>query len=97
MLQSIKTLLGISDNSKDSLLNVLISKAIDQVVNYTHNPQCVGYLENAIIDIVIYMYNRIGTEGLTSERYTDVQFNYTADYPDSIMKQLNCYRKLRVV
>ena len=97
MLQSIKALLGITDDSKDNLLNVLISKAIDEIVSYTHNPQCVPLLENAIIDIVVYNYNRIGTEGLTAERYTDVQYNYSNDYPDSIKSQLKSYRKVRTV
>ena len=36
MLEKVKLLLGITDNSKDDLLTFLIEQAIEEVMAYTH-------------------------------------------------------------
>lgn len=95
MLQKVKLLLGIADTSKDDLLNLLIDQATNQVINYTHNPPCVLLLEDTIVDMVIYNYNRMGTEGLNSEGYSGVSFSYSTDYPESILRSLRAHRKAR--
>ena len=71
MLEKVKLLLGITDNSKDDLLTFLIEQAI-----------------------VVYNYNRLGTEGLDSEGYSGVSLNYSADYPEPIIRALKAKRKL---
>ena len=80
MLEKVKLLLGITDNSKDDLLTFLIEQAIDEVMAYTHL-DCVDELGTIIIKMVAYNYNRLGTEGLSSEGYSGISFNYTEDYP----------------
>ena len=52
MLENIKTLLGLSDNSKDDILMILIQRAINEAKNYTHNNSIKDY-ENVIDDMVI--------------------------------------------
>lgn len=93
MIEKIKLLLGISDSSKDDLLTVLLEQAIEEAVNYTHN-DCIPDLNTAIIKMVVYNYNRMGTEGLDSEGYSGVSFGYSADYPESIMRVLRSHRKV---
>ena len=44
--------------------------------------------------MVAYNYNRLGTEGLDSEGYSGVSFNYSADYPEPIIRALKAKRKL---
>ena len=44
--------------------------------------------------MVVYNYNRIGTEGLNSESYSGTSYNYTTDYPEQILKMLKRYRKI---
>ena len=93
MLENIKLLLGINDASKDDVLMLLIEQCINEAKNYTHNDSIVGY-ENVINDMVIYQFNRLGTEGLDAETYSGVRFEYSADYPESILRQLRSHRKV---
>lgn len=51
-------------------------------------------LSSTIISMVVYKYNRLGTEGLDSEGYSGVSFGYSTDYPESIMRALKSQRKL---
>ena len=97
MLERIKLLLNITDESKDALLNELIDNATEFATNYTNNPAAIESLTGCIIAMVIYDYNRMGTEGLTSENYSGVSFGYASGYSDDIMKQLRRYRKVRVI
>lgn len=97
MLERIKLLLNITDESKDALLEELIDNVMEYVKNYTNNESCIGFLKGTIVNMVIYDYNRMGTEGLTSESYSGVSFGYASGYSDDIMKQLKRYRKVRVI
>ena len=96
MLQKIKLLLGLSSADNDELLLFLIEKAEDEVRSYCHTDDLIG-LDNAICDMVVYQYNRIGTEGLDKEVYSGISYDYTSDYPDSILRQLRAHRKLVVI
>lgn len=96
MLKKLKILLGIADDSKDELLLILLDQCEEEVVNYTHNYE-LEKLENVIINLAIWKYNRIGSEGLNSENYSGVSFNYASEYPDSILKQLQAYRRIRTL
>lgn len=96
MLNSIKIILGINDSSKDELLTLLLEQAIDEVINYTHD-NCTAGLETTICRMVVYNYNRLGTEGVTSENFSGVSYNYSTDYPDNIMRVLKAHRKIRVL
>jgi hypothetical protein len=97
MLQRIKLLLNISDSSKDALLEELIENAEEYVATYCNNADAVTSLPSAIIQMVIQDYNRMGAEGLNSESYSGVSFNYQATYSEDIMKQLRRYRKIGVI
>lgn len=95
MLEQIKTILNINSSDKDPLLTVLIEQAIDEAVNYTHNED-IATLKGCISNMVVYNYNRLGTQGIDSESYSGVNFSYSADYPESIIRQLNAHRKVRL-
>ena len=95
MLNTIKLLLGITDDSKDQLISYLLSVVKDEVINYTHNPKCLPNLTNTIVAMVVYKYNRIGTEGLSTENWSGVSYSYTDTYPSEILAQLRAYRKVR--
>jgi len=94
MLEQMKLLLGIGDASKDTLLSLLLEQAKDEAIAYTNNEELA---ENLIVQMAIYKYNRLGTEGLNSENYSGVSFNYMSDYPDNLVKQLRRYKKLGVI
>lgn len=97
MLERIKLLLNITDGSKDALLEELIDNATEFARNFINNDAALENLTGTIISMVIYDYNRMGTEGLTSENYSGVSFGYASGYSDDIMKQLKRYRKVRVI
>ena len=96
MLEKVKLLLGIADNTKDDLLTLLIEQAVEEAIVYTHN-ECVDELNTSIIQMVVYKYNRIGTEGVDSEGYSGVSFQYTSDYPENRMRGLRAKRKVVLV
>lgn len=96
MLEKVKVLLGLTDNTKDNLLTILLEGCIEEAINYTHNED-IGKYDTAIVRMVVYQYNRLGTEGVDSENYSGVSFNYSEDYPESIMRQLRAFRKLRTL
>lgn len=96
MINKIKVLLGLTDSNKDDLLNVLIEQATEEAITYTHN-ECISDLSTAIIKMVVYNYNRLGTEGVDSEGYSGVSFGYSADYPESIIRTLKAKRRVRVL
>ena len=87
-------LLGIDDASKDTRLSLLLEQAEDEAIAYTNNN---NIADNLIIQMAIYKYNRLGTEGLNSENYSGVSFNYMDDYPENLVKQLRRFKKLGVI
>ena len=91
MLEEIKALLGITDNSKDNILSALISMATEEATAYTNREE--KDLGAVIRKMVIYQFNRIDSLGLNSEGYSGVSFQYTSDYPDNIMRGLKAKRK----
>lgn len=93
MLQKVKLLLNISNNEKDDLLTLLIEQAIDEAMTYTHS-DCIEELSATIIKMVVYNYNRIGSEGVDSEGYSGVSYSYSADYPETILRALKSKRKI---
>ena len=97
MLERIKLLLDISDESKDALLEELIGLAEEYATNYTNNPGCIGQISGTIINMVIYDYNMMDTKGLTSESYSGVSYGYINGYSKDIEDQLKKFRKVRVI
>lgn len=83
MLEDIKTLLDIKDDSKDNILNIYIRKGTILIQNYLNNPTfTVEYIQqnfqDAIIDIVVNAYNfkdnkniKSITQGARSVAYSD--------------------------
>lgn len=96
MLENIKLLLGITTSDKDEVLELLISQATTEAKEYTNNEN-VSRLSPAILKMVIYNYNRLGTEGLDSEGYSGISYSYSADYPDAVIRLLNKYRKIKTL
>lgn len=96
MLEDLKVDLGIFDSTKDAQLQRLLSKAIKDVINFTHQTEeyCKKFLSEQIIDLATIRYNRKGSEGLNSQSYSGVSESYTNDIPTSIQRSLFVHRKL---
>ena len=96
MLEQVKLLLGITDNSKDDILSLLIEQATEEALIYTHQ-NSIDNLFTAITSMVVYKFNRLGTEGVDSEGYSGVSFAYSSDYPDYIVRLLKRQKKIIVL
>lgn len=95
MLNQIKLLLGLTDNTKDELIMALIERSTDELITYTNNDQAAEH-NSLICSMVLYNYNRLNTLGITAENYSGVSFTYESNYPQSILNQMKALRKLRV-
>lgn len=95
MLENIKLLLGISDNSKDGLITYLINITQQKVLNYCGMPELPAELENVVVELVIQRYNQIGSEGLQSESYSGIRQDWLNDFTPEIKAQLSRYRKVK--
>lgn len=89
MIDKVKLLLGLTDSSKDKLIEVLIDGAVEDAVAITGNKYIQDELPNTIAKMVVYNYNRLGTEGLETESYSGVSYNYSNGYPQDILNTLN--------
>lgn len=96
MLEDIKLLLGLLTADKDELLELLIKNAKKTAQTYTNDTDT-SKVKHLIEKMVIYDYNRLGTEGLDAETYSGISYTYSSDYPESILKELRQYRKLRML
>ena len=72
MLEKIKLLLGLTDESRDEILTVLIALCKDEAVDFCNLPEYTNKLDSAVIQMVIERYNKTGTEGCTSVSYNGV-------------------------
>lgn len=94
MLEDLKILLNIVDDNKDKLLELIIKKSKNIVKNYCNVNEVPVELEDTVTDIAVIVYNRMGTEGLSSESYSGVSNSFESDMPKSIRRNLNRYRSL---
>jgi hypothetical protein len=79
VLDNVKTLLGISDNSKDAPLNVLISQAEQAIRNYTKLTTIPAELTFVTESVVVAKYNQQGSEGYKSESVEGLSITYHDD------------------
>lgn len=96
MLEKLKLLLSIEGDEKDDLLTLIIDQAIGYATNYTHNND-IYILTPVILKMAVFDYNRLGTEGLESEGYSGVSFNYADDYPEYILRSLRSKRRIKTL
>ena len=97
MIEKILNLLGgITSAEEINKINILIENCTVEAIEYTHNEDAFE-LEPAIIQMVIYNYNRLGTEGVDGEDYSGVNFTYSMDYPANVIRLLKSKRKFRIL
>ena len=95
MLDDLKLRLGLSDTSKDSLLNSILTSASVYVKSYTGRKTIPAALEPAVVWIAAAEYNQLGLEGESS--HTEGQVHQTIDLmPKHIRDIMNMYRVVKV-
>ena len=98
MLEKIKMLLGRSDvDDIDDLITVLISLCKDEAIIYCRLDEYDSKMDGAIIQMVIERYNRMGSEGATSQTSSGVAMTYDSFYSDKVRRLLNKFRRIKTV
>lgn len=90
MLEELKIL---TNGTDEALLNLLLERSKKEVVSYCRLTEYTEALNDIVVDIAAIKYNRVGTEGLQSQRYSGASETYLDDYPMTIQKRLNVFRK----
>lgn len=106
-LAKLKLLLGITDNSKDALLQFCLDDITETILNYCNIDAIPAALDNTAYRMAIELYRnenfgspQATTGQIASKSAGDVSVSYRddANYLQSILKdhrpQLNRYRKL---
>ena len=97
MLDKLKLMLGITDNTKDTLLNLILDIVIQEFLDYTNRDDIPDGANAVALQMAVIQYNRIGSQGLASQGYSGVSESYIDGYPENIRKQLNRYRKMKAI
>ena len=97
MLDKIKILLGITDDSKDELLSILIGITKDEAIDFCNLEEYHSKLDSAVIQMVIEKYNKLGTEGVSSVSTNGINESYIDGYSESVLSKLRKNRKVKCV
>lgn len=97
MLDKIKLLLSIIDDTADDLLNTLIAICKEEAYIYCNLPEYNEKLDNIVVFMVIEKYNRIGSEGTERQSASGISATYESFYSEKIVKMLNKHRRVRCV
>lgn len=95
MLDRIKRLLGIKDDSKDELIEELITLCATPILNYINEEEIPKRLESCLIEFVIVRYNRLNSEGYSTEGMDGASITFIENYFETIKGQLDDYISVR--
>lgn len=76
MRETIKTILGLDNGSKNSLIDILIEINTNKVVSYLEVDELPDTLKFVVIELTVERFNRLGSEGVTSESIEGISYNY---------------------
>lgn len=97
MLEKLKTLLGIATDDKDELLNLLISNAKAFVLSYCGLSAYTSSFDNVVLKMALEDYNRLGSEGKTSQSFSGLSESYNDDYSSAVYSFLKRYRRIKTL
>ena len=82
-LDTLKTILQITDTSQDSLLTALVIQCEEEFCSRTHQEEPT----DSIVDMmVVERYNQLGNEGVASIGYSGISESYESDYSERVQK-----------
>lgn len=80
LLNRIKVLLGINDHDNAELINEIIELTKSKILNYIDKTELPKELEFVLVELSIQRYNKIGSEGISSESVDGKSVSYEADF-----------------
>lgn len=97
MIELFKALIESKDDTKDPLYTAYINKAQSKFLNYCHLQSVPDNAQQTVVDYAIVLFNRRGSEGLSSESYSGVSQTYETDIPADIKADWNTFRKVQTL
>ena len=97
MLEKIKVLLGITDNTKDTLISLYVDMAKEEATSFCQMSEYSTELYNIVIMMVIEKFSKRGNEGLSSTGYSGVSESFKDGYSAEIKSALLAHRKLVLI
>lgn len=79
IIEQVKALLGITDNLQDDLLRVIQSLTEAHFKAYTKHNSVPKELEYIIVEVVVKRFNKIGSEGMTSQSVEGLSMSFDTD------------------
>lgn len=89
-------ILGI-DNSNEMLLYALKDMAEQDFCDYCHRDNIPQEAEGVIVKMVCVLYNKRQALGLSAQSFSGVSETFIDGYPTDIIRQLNKYRKMKLI
>ncbi|HEP1819249.1 TPA: phage head-tail connector protein [Streptococcus suis] len=79
IIEQVKALLGISDNLQDDLLEVIRELTEAHFIAYTNQASVPSSLEFIIVEVMVKRFNRIGSEGMKSQKVEGLAVDFAID------------------
>jgi hypothetical protein len=86
----------IVNNYQDKLLTQILEDAEAEILDHTNRTVLLPKMEPLQRELAIIYYNRIGSEGVTSQSQGGVSVSYSTDIPEDIRKRIQQYVRLKV-
>ena len=91
LLNRVKVLLGITNNDNEELLREIIEITEAKILNYINSSELPRQLEFVLVELSIKRFNRIGSEGFTSETVDGKTMSYEESEFEGYEKYLDDY------
>ena len=97
MLDKVRTLLNITDNSKDNLISLYIDMAKEEATSFCQMSEYSNELDNIVVMMVVEKMNKRGNEGIASTGFSGVSESFKDGYSAEITAALLSHRKFVLV
>ena len=95
--EKVNALIGPSAARKATLIDTLIEMTTEEAINYCNLEEYTTKLANAVVEMVVERYNKVGSEGILNTSASDVKESYVNGYSESTINLLNKSRKVKTV
>ena len=97
-LEMLKIRLGVSDNTRDGLLSLLLSEAQDTILDIIGREELPARFMSVQVELAVIAYNKQGAEGESSRSEGGISRSFVDGLPDDLKQRLKNYpRKVGVI
>ena len=93
MLESVKALLGLTDDSRDSLLNSLIKLVSARLCTFLGVKEVPDELSYIVTELTVRRFNRIGSEGFKQHTLEGEAIQFESDDFSDFAADINAWKE----